>query len=328
VLLALTQYADELNALQSASQRPAAVFQMPRGWQGFDFHHGLFWNISSVLRLRATARVAAGQNEEAIQDIRLILFLAGAQRSEPTLSALQSETGILAESIQPIWEGLVSRCWTDGELTALQRLLSEVDLPGAYARAVRGETLLQMQRYDDLFSGDPKRSTGYVQRAPFLLTSLYPSGWIDLHKASLYHRLHNDLLPMIDAERRCVIDAKQLRDDRAALPSGIFGQRAFPGSLRAFLENLARGQVSIDLALMACALERYYLAHGEYPERLEVLAPTYLERIPTDTIDGDLLRYRRNPDGRFILYSVGWNRRDDGGSSKNGFDWVWTYPSP
>jgi hypothetical protein len=46
------------------------------------------------------------------------------------------------------------------------------------------------------------------------------------------------------------------------------------------------------------------------------------------------LKYRRNDDGQFILYSVGWNEKDDGGvvATIKGKhqdilqgDWVWQY---
>ena len=52
---------------------------------------------------------------------------------------------------------------------------------------------------------------------------------------------------------------------------------------------------------------------------------------------GEPLKYRRNEDGQFILYSVGWNGIDDGGKLVMGKgitprvdntqgDWVWEYP--
>ena len=64
---------------------------------------------------------------------------------------------------------------------------------------------------------------------------------------------------------------------------------------------------------MAIALERYRLAHGEYPESLDVLAPQFMAKLPHDIINGQPLHYRRTSDGQFVLYSVGWNETDDGG---------------
>ncbi len=64
---------------------------------------------------------------------------------------------------------------------------------------------------------------------------------------------------------------------------------------------------------IACALERYHLAHGEYPETLDALMPQFMEKMPHDIIGGQPLHYRRTDDGKFLLYSVGWNETDDGG---------------
>ena len=59
--------------------------------------------------------------------------------------------------------------------------------------------------------------------------------------------------------------------------------------------------------------------------------------LPHDIINGQPLKYRRTADGRFILYSVGWNEKDDGGvvAPAKGHpdrqdilqgDWIWEYP--
>jgi hypothetical protein len=100
--------------------------------------------------------------------------------------------------------------------------------------------------------------------------------------------------------------------------------------------KFAYAQSSTDLARTAIALERYRLAHGEFPESLDALAPQIIEKIPHDVIGGEPLHYRRTDDGQFVLYSVGWNEKDDGGvvgrttngkgvNNRNG-DWVWRYP--
>jgi hypothetical protein len=100
----------------------------------------------------------------------------------------------------------------------------------------------------------------------------------------------------------------------------------------------AHAQASVDLARTAIALERYRLAHGEFPESLDALAPQFIAKVPHDVIGGQPLKYRRTSDGQFVLYSIGWNERDDGGvvvipkgGSQPKFeegDWVWRYPQP
>jgi hypothetical protein len=97
-------------------------------------------------------------------------------------------------------------------------------------------------------------------------------------------------------------------------------------------ERFARGQASVDLARLACALERYRLANGQFPDTLEALSPKFIAKIPADLINGQPLKYRRTTDGQFLLYSVGWNGTDAGGKiaftkqgnpDMNHGDWVW-----
>ncbi len=59
--------------------------------------------------------------------------------------------------------------------------------------------------------------------------------------------------------------------------------------------------------------------------------PEFIPKVPDEVVNGQLFRYRRLEDGTFVLYSVGWDERDDGGvvsTEKNGKetgDWVWFY---
>jgi hypothetical protein len=91
-----------------------------------------------------------------------------------------------------------------------------------------------------------------------------------------------------------------------------------------------RQQFERPLANTACALERFYIARGEYPETLLELVPSFLTQVPVDPADGESLRYRRTSDSRYRVYSIGSNLIDDGGrisvkSSRSKGDWVWAY---
>ena len=91
-------------------------------------------------------------------------------------------------------------------------------------------------------------------------------------------------------------------------------------------------EVRADEGMTACALERYRLANGCYPDALEKLVPTYLKTLPRDAAGGGTLHYRLKDDGQFLLYSVGINGQDDGGKEvlnatgsidRDQSDWVW-----
>jgi hypothetical protein len=94
----------------------------------------------------------------------------------------------------------------------------------------------------------------------------------------------------------------------------------------------AAAQTAVDEAAIACALERYRLANGQFPENLDRLVPKFISQLPNDVISGEPYKYHRTADGQFALYSFGWNETDDGGvpgktlfDEKDG-DWVWQYP--
>jgi hypothetical protein len=80
-------------------------------------------------------------------------------------------------------------------------------------------------------------------------------------------------------------------------------------------------QAIVDSARVACALERFRLAHGKYPESLASLSPEFIATLPRDLVNGEALHYRRKGDSHFIIYSVGWNERDDGGVRGKSLDW-------
>ena len=180
-----------------------------------------------------------------------------------------------------------------------------------------------------------------------LVAALVPRGWFYLEQVSYnrafdaYVRLGVDL-----ASRR--VDPQVIAQNEKAIEQSLqgggslfFGHRlmaavllpAIPQAYRKF----AYFQTLVDEATLACALERYRLANGHYPDALADLTPQFVAKLPHDVITGEPLKYRRTDNGRFVLYSVGWNGKDDGGmiamsgKSKTNMDigegdWVWPQP--
>ena len=83
-------------------------------------------------------------------------------------------------------------------------------------------------------------------------------------------------------------------------------------SIGAVRETVSKYVALADGSIAALALQRYRLAHGQYPDTLDALIPTYLNELPLDPLNGEPLRYR-HIDGRSLLYGLGTDRDDDGG---------------
>jgi hypothetical protein len=79
-------------------------------------------------------------------------------------------------------------------------------------------------------------------------------------------------------------------------------------------EAETRAHTREALGQLGFALAAYRADHADYPESLNVLAPRYIARVPRDLFNEQPLHYKRQADG-FLLYSVGANARDDGGST-------------
>jgi hypothetical protein len=67
---------------------------------------------------------------------------------------------------------------------------------------------------------------------------------------------------------------------------------------------------------VAFALAAYHGDNGSYPEKLDRLAPNYLEEVPSDLYSGKALIYRPSEKG-YLLYSVGFNGQDEGGNGSD-----------
>ena len=87
-----------------------------------------------------------------------------------------------------------------------------------------------------------------------------------------------------------------------------------PAILRVATDCLSsRARLRCASAALGC--ERYRLARGAWPSALEELVPEFLPRLPIDPFDGKPLRFRREND-QVVFYSVGEDRRDDGGRTE------------
>lgn len=72
-------------------------------------------------------------------------------------------------------------------------------------------------------------------------------------------------------------------------------------------------QMMRDMARVGIACERYRLAQGHWPDKLQTLIPQYLKKVPMDPYSDQPVLYQVLPDG-VEIYSVWMNGLDDGGN--------------
>jgi hypothetical protein len=255
-------------------------------------------------------------------------------------------TGLYMDTIA---KGLRSHAWQEPQWVALQKQLEQINLPALVVQSFDTEPAATTHTLETLPTpklkewfqvSDGKSSGGKIsfwQNIRNLKWTLIPRGWIYQNMATSA-RLVYQQTEGCDAANG-VIQPQKFGDlsrelNAIALPYKFFAAEAIPNFTKAW-QTTAYNQTLVNQGQIACALERYHLAHAKYPETLDALAPQFIEIIPHDLIGGQPLHYRREANGQFVLYSVGWNETDDGGKvalKKDGSvdreqgDWVWQYP--
>jgi hypothetical protein len=351
VLLALSKYDGVIEELRAACRLPYSRYPINYDSESPFMIHlphlAALKSCAQVLQLRSVAELQIGLADKALDDVRLALQLADKVRDEPLLISHLVRIAMVQLMLQPIWEGLAGHKWSDAQLAALEADLGKLDFPGAWRSSLRGELVAQadeaeylrhnpekmeeLQGLPNLFGGKSE-----VRLPSGLVAHLIPAGWFYQNQYRCARMLEDYCAPLADAKRGTFSPdlAKRGEAALAAESSGLFNvyQRLVLPSLAKAAARFAYAQASVDLARTAMALERYRLARGAFPESLDALTPQFIAQVPHDVIGGEALKYSREPNGSFVLCSIGWNEKDDGDEAafnpdgsldfQNG-DWVW-----
>jgi hypothetical protein len=348
VLLALSKYDEPVEELRQAAALPYSRFPLSYDKERlFDIllpHLAALKKCSQVLQLRAVAELQNGQSDKALTDVKLLLRLVDSIRTEPILISHLVRIALLNLALQPVWEGLADHKWSDAQLTELNQELAKLDFLADYEFSMRGERAMSMAEIEYLrrtrnfnWASDNDNPTPVVVQAAY---HLVPNSVFYQNELAIARGHQEWLLPVADVGRHTVSPAMtRLAATNLDMefshwsPNNLLARLMLPALTRT-PQKFAYAQSALDMARVACALERCRLAQGEYPESLDALSPRLIETVPHDVIGGQPLKYRRTDNGKFALYSVGWNGTDDGGTvvsrkpSKltidydNG-DWVW-----
>jgi hypothetical protein len=306
-----------------------------------DQHHSAAWT-----NLLALTRLVTAWQTEPLEISHLIRFrwVATAQRVT--------------------WEALQAKDWSDSELACLQHewespsFFSGLPETAAVGRASTIE-LCDFQRRQPPPPGPTLREFATeLINSPNRVWSEATSGWRNARYRN--YESYEDEMAWLLYFRDCELDyrraltanswselrtlqsATNARPARASdsLP-GIdafrTGGAGYQRQGATLLTRAAETEARRRLLVTAIALERFHLANHCYPGTLSKLEPDFLKSPARDFMDGELLRYRRTDDDRFLLYSVGIDGIDDHGQLQSevgpafgrseGPDIVWPLPA-
>ena len=352
--------ADDFNAIREALQRPYARiygdYSRPATLPIPNFI--CVRTIAQTLAARVQCQLLLNHPEAALRDLTLLHQLTRLLEARPdgkpmTLVAAMINVAVTGLYVSTVADGLRLQVWREPELAAIQKQLGEIDLPPYALAAIKFEqasicSTMEIIRTDPrefsrITSGGAAPTSNAWERLKdpvYLFSNFAPRGWFYQNMtvaATLQQNIIDAFDPTHNVLRPEQVDAAAettLATLRTPSPYVTLAAMFVPSFNRA-AQTTMRNQTLVNEALVVCALERWNLAHGQYPETLDALVPQFAEKIPHDLIGGRPLIYRR-VDQKFLLYSVGWNRRDDGGvtpppTSRYSVpdlttgDWVWPY---
>lgn len=332
---------DHLSPMEPLVQSLSASRNLPGASFDADFGHEPVWempfthgtvvqNAAKALRLHAVANLAEGNTAAALDDIGILLRFARTLDDEPAVVSLLVSNLVASWAVGAIWEGLSEHAWSDAQLRAIIEDLQKLDRTSALHRSMEGELIFfvcgmeYIQRQSGIaprmvhlynsFNGLPEPNAVVAAMPRF-----FPSGWWDQSKALAAETYTKFLIasihpaaetgPRIDPP----IDSDIIAGNLPKMPWSILVKIALP-VLASISEPIAMNQDQISMAIIACALDRYWLAEGHFPSRAAGLPPRFLDKLPRDAATGGDFIYRPSSDGRdFTLYSLGRNGIDDGG---------------
>lgn len=347
------QFVPAFDEIREALKRPYAIIPG-------DYSQPYLLPIPNFVMMRVLAQTLAqrtqcylllGQPDKALQELTLIHDVCRILGKPPTgkpetLVEAMINVAISGLYVQIVADGMRLHDWQEPQLAALQKQLAEINLtsfvvealsktePAAVCRTAEILPLYKISNY-----GRTPNLNWSDKAGGWLFDRLWPRGWTYQNMVNVavleqkplegFDLPHDTVAPRIfDAATGEV----EKFVSHGKFPFKILASIAIPNFSRAF-QTTAHNQTMVNEAQIACALERYHLAHGEYPETLDALTPQFIGKLPHDIIGGQPLKYQRKADGKFLLYSIGWDEKDDDGmdyslfKSDKGFfaegDWVW-----
>jgi hypothetical protein len=319
----------------------------------FPYYSGLM-KAGLVLQMHGVICAEAGDAEAAIQDARVMLRFSNACQREPLLISLLVAAALQSQANELAWQALATQKANAESVRVLQQELSK-DASPVVLQALRGEMAAASSTMDyaarssaaevsQLFAGtydSGETQSGIVVK---LGAWLMPKGYLAWNHGTLIEAEFNGFIkPLKDGGLPSLAGASVNTEAKFASMNTwtnlhkLLARLAIP-SVSSVTQRIIATETQRRQALIACALERYFVQHQAYPAALTDLVPQFLDQVPTDVMDGRPMRYRQTEKGRYVIWATGFDGKDDGGKVnatpdtvadlyKREYlgDWAWQY---
>lgn len=285
--------------------------------------------LAKLLYCRGLAALHIGSTNEAAASALAILHLVNAARDEPLLLNMLIASTLERIASLLIWHGLAMDKWESPHKSRFLEVVARFERHRALAYTLQTEAAaLVSTSFDEAFElGEEARALGVSKSLSLdqkLLGSVgatYAEGFTNqLFLLRLFATLpdHDGGAAQDTLQKAAVFLAELRATGLRRWLNHSFGESAASTSVgveNALRQSAMRRQVRLGLALASFAKDK-----GSFPDSLTELVPQYVEKIPTDPIDGLSMRYLKLADG-YQLWSVGMDGKDNAGDEE--IDWLW-----
>jgi hypothetical protein len=294
-----------------AARRSGAVARFPLKWENHIAmllpHMQPLRKFIDVLRLDMEVRLADGETQAAVDDLLTLVGVSESLSNEPLMVSQLIRIACLNVAVESAQQLLAQEGLTDEQLRQIGDAFARQDFQKAFRTALAGERWTFARTFD---VGTSSLTDGGID-VPLWFRGADQAKGLEFYRKT-DEAAEQSLLKAyaagaaIDAEL-AKLSKEPLADRRYAVTGVMFP--AFQAAARAHL----KGEALATLAETAVACERYRLATGELPAKLDDLVPQYLDTVPLDPFDEQPLRYVVDAQGA-RLYSIGQDFKDDGGA--------------
>ncbi|MCL5281827.1 MAG: hypothetical protein M1376_18170 [Planctomycetes bacterium] len=290
-----------------------------------DYGRMLPWTRScrhseQLLHVSAVYHAGQGNTEAAATAIEDGVRLSDSLQKEPSLIGHLVRIACLDLTLNALERSLSLATFTDGQLKDLGNVLTRTGATLDLTRALVTERCAMIGTWRDPSRLGLARPSLPVRMLPGMRRT-----WLSDTLNCMEAYIEASQLPPVERLRRFRKISSEIQE--LSFLHAMMKGTASAITRAAELDLGARAH--LELARTALAVERYRLASGKLPERLEELVPQYLNEVPSDPFDGNPLRYRRVDPG-YCLYSISEDGQDNGGKEKADvpsgapYDWCFT----
>ncbi|MDQ7781159.1 MAG: hypothetical protein RDV41_15800 [Planctomycetota bacterium] len=281
--------------------------------------------LCRVLTARARLACLLGDVPAACVDCCAALRFAAHLRQEAALGIVQL---LLDEVSLECAEFIVSSARLDDEhLRRILQALVFFKTPDRLARFLRFDRSLSVKSYNDYISGVSATQAAYAQplepdeiRMPTAAETalwarvLFLGDAVWKNDLGTYLALLREYIAV--AEQPYFVALTKLAQLDSAvqeLPEHCVLCKCVLPTFADWFRDHACFEARQDILMLGVAVLIYESRNGSLPASLADLIPDPLARLPVDPFTGDSYIYRKTKDG-FMVYSVGENLKDDGGT--------------